>query len=88
MISPEERAKDTAIQKIEFYLMVYFTIYPIHPVNPARDELEKLAEEMKHFKIFIETKGAQLSKTPEFLSFYALPYIKNLHVLKIFLLTT
>jgi len=32
---------------------------------------------IKQFKIFLETKGADLSKTTEFLPFYALPYIKN-----------
>lgn len=29
------------------------------------------------FKNFLDTKGAELSKTSEFLQFYALPYVQN-----------
>ncbi len=61
--------------------MVYFAVFPVHPLNPNRGDLALLAQEMQLFKTFIETQGAQLSKTPEFLSFYALPYVKDLHVL-------
>ena len=73
--------KPTAAQKLEFYLMVYFAVFPVHPLNPNKGDTGLLAKEMQLFKTFIETQGAQLSKTPEFLSFYALPYVKDLHVL-------
>ena len=75
-----DRENNTPVQKLEFYIMVYFAIFPMHAANPARGDIEKLNKEMQQFKIFIETQGAHLSKTPEFLSFYALPYIKDLQV--------
>jgi len=77
-----DRENNTPIQKLEFYLMVYFSIYPIHATNPAKGDLDKLNNEMQKFKTYIETQGARLSKTPEFLSFYALPYIKDLQVIR------
>jgi hypothetical protein len=30
---------------------------------------------MNNFKTFIETRGAELSRTPTFISFYALPFV-------------
>lgn len=66
--------------KLEFYFRVYFAIFPIHPVNPSADDTESLKTEIQLFKTFLETQGAQLSKTPEFLSFYALPYINDIKV--------
>ena len=68
------------LQKLEFYLMVYFAIFPIHPLNSNRGDAELLNKEMQIFKTFIESQGPQLSKTPEFLAFYALPYIKDIQV--------
>jgi hypothetical protein len=32
---------------------------------------------MNRFKTYIETRGAQLSQTTEFLPFYALPFVPN-----------
>ena len=32
---------------------------------------------MNHFKVFLETAGASLSQTTEFLPYYALPYVPN-----------
>jgi len=32
---------------------------------------------MQEFKSFLETRGATLSQTTEFLPFYALPYVPN-----------
>ncbi len=61
--------------------MVYFAVYTIHPQNPGRGDARILEEGMQRFKTYIETQGAQLSKTPEFLSFYALPYVKDPQVL-------
>lgn len=34
-------------------------------------------EGMNRFKTYIETRGAQLSQTTEFLPFYALPFVPN-----------
>ena len=67
-------------QKLEFYFRVYFGIFPIHPLNPECGNQKLLETEMQEFKDFLETKGSQLSKTPEFLSYYALPFVKDLQV--------
>ena len=32
---------------------------------------------LQHFKEYLDSNGSDLSKTTEFLPFYALPYIKN-----------
>jgi hypothetical protein len=80
VIPLEIQKKDSTFQKTEFYLMVYFSIFPLHPNNPTSGDYNKLNTEMNQFKVYLETKGAQLSKTPEFLSFYALPFIRNLQV--------
>lgn len=33
--------------------------------------------ELQKFKVFLDTKGAELAKTSEFLPYYALPYVQN-----------
>jgi hypothetical protein len=34
-----------------------------------------LARELGAFKMFLDTKGSELSQTSEFLPYYALPYV-------------
>ncbi|XP_070929625.1 lisH domain-containing protein ARMC9 isoform X4 [Macaca nemestrina] len=38
---------------------------------------EELDEKISYFKTYLETKGAALSQTTEFLPFYALPFVPN-----------
>ena len=72
------RQSDVICQKLEFYLHIYFAIFPVHPNNPQAHNNEKeLRKELMAFKIFLDTKGSELSKTSEFLQFYALPYVSN-----------
>jgi hypothetical protein len=48
----------------------------VHPNNPQSQNNDKeLRKELGAFKMFLDTKGAELSKTSEFLQFYALPYV-------------
>ncbi|XP_053453097.1 lisH domain-containing protein ARMC9 isoform X2 [Nycticebus coucang] len=70
------RNGDALAQKLEFYLHIHFAIYPLkHSVGrPDREELE---ERISYFKTYLETKGAALSQTTEFLPFYALPFVPN-----------
>jgi hypothetical protein len=50
----------------------------VHPNNPQAGNNEKeLKKELQAFKVFLDTKGAELSKTSEFLQYYALPYVTN-----------
>ena len=65
---------------MEFYLRIYFVIFIHHPHNNQqhrpRNEKE-LKKEQNDFKQYLDTKGSELSRTSEFLAFYALPYIQN-----------
>lgn len=70
---------DFRTKKLEFYLRIYFVVYIYHPHNlnsRVRSEKELKKEQME-FKSYLDTKGAELSRTSEFLAFYALPYIQN-----------
>ncbi|KAG2428989.1 hypothetical protein HXX76_011233 [Chlamydomonas incerta] len=81
---------DFETQKREFYLQVYFAIYPVLPSSsvlvvvpgPASrlsahtsSSRHELALRMKVFKSYLEGRGAGLAHTPEFLPYYALPYV-------------
>ncbi|NWX45215.1 ARMC9 protein, partial [Steatornis caripensis] len=75
-ISSSVRDNEPLAQKLEFYLHIYFATYLLkHSVGkPHKAELE---ERISHFKAYLETKGAALSQTTEFLRFYALPFVPN-----------
>jgi len=72
---------DETCQHIEFYLIVYFTIFPVHPANPKGKDFETLKKRAAEFKLYLDSKGSDFASSPEFLSFYALPYIKNPQVI-------
>ena len=63
-------------QKIEFYINIFFAIFPIHPLIKAT-KAQTFSETMPIFQRFLATKGADLSKTSAFLAFYALPYVPD-----------
>ncbi|XP_073733447.1 lisH domain-containing protein ARMC9 isoform X2 [Callorhinus ursinus] len=70
------RDRDSLAQKLEFYLHIHFAIYLLkHSVG--RPDKEDLEERISYFKTYLETKGAALSQTTEFLPFYALPFVPN-----------
>ena len=76
----ELMANNFSAKKLEFNLRIYFVIFIHHPHNSAqkRQKSEKeLKKEQNDFKLYLDTKGAELSRTSEFLAFYALPYIQN-----------
>lgn len=59
--------------KVEFYCHVYFTTLPV-----VSNQKEKWPGALQRFKEFLNTKGADLSKTSgEFLQFYALPHVPS-----------
>ncbi|KAM9460904.1 lisH domain-containing protein ARMC9 isoform 1-T1 [Clarias gariepinus] len=70
------RDSDPAVQKLEFYLHIHFSVYPLKNAMGKQDKAE-FDERMSHFKHFLETRGAALSQTTEFLPFYALPFVPN-----------
>ncbi|OMJ77565.1 hypothetical protein SteCoe_22813 [Stentor coeruleus] len=59
-------------EKLAFFLSFYFTIFPV-----IQGKKDAWAQEIKIFKEFLSTKGADFCKTNEFLPFYALPHIPN-----------
>lgn len=46
-------------------------------IFPSLQDKEDLGERIFYFKTYLETKGAALSQTTEFLPFYALPFVPN-----------
>ncbi|XP_033281393.1 lisH domain-containing protein ARMC9 isoform X2 [Orcinus orca] len=70
------RAGDSLAQKLEFYLHIHFAIYLLKH-STGRPDKEELDERISYFKTYLETKGAALSQTTEFLPFYALPFVPN-----------
>ncbi|XP_032887242.1 lisH domain-containing protein ARMC9 isoform X8 [Amblyraja radiata] len=75
-ISPHVRENDQVLQKLEFNLHVHFAIYPLKNTGGklGKDDVE---ERTSHFKTYLETRGAALSQTTEFLPYYALPFVPN-----------
>nr|XP_055156374.1 lisH domain-containing protein ARMC9 isoform X3 [Nyctereutes procyonoides] len=70
------RDHDSLAQKLEFYLHIHFAIYLLkHSIG--RPDKEELDERISYFRTYLETKGAALSQTTEFLPFYALPFVPN-----------
>ncbi|XP_061204758.1 lisH domain-containing protein ARMC9 isoform X3 [Neopsephotus bourkii] len=67
---------EPAAQKLEFYLHIHFATYLLKH-NIGKPDKAELEERISHFKGYLETKGAALSQTPEFLPFYALPFVPN-----------
>ncbi|NXT48061.1 ARMC9 protein, partial [Pluvianellus socialis] len=75
-ISSSVRDNDPVAQKLEFYLHIHFATYLLKHSMGKPDKAE-LEERISHFKAYLETKGAALSQTTEFLPFYALPFVPN-----------
>ncbi|KAM6065209.1 lisH domain-containing protein ARMC9 isoform 3-T3 [Theristicus caerulescens] len=75
-ISSSVRDNEPVAQKLEFYLHIHFATYLLKHSMGKPDKAE-LEERISHFKAYLETKGAALSQTTEFLPFYALPFVPN-----------
>ncbi|KAK2835405.1 hypothetical protein Q5P01_015889 [Channa striata] len=67
---------DAEAQSLEFYLQIHFTIYPLRR-HPDRHDQAEFQERISLFKQYLETRGAALSQTTEFLPYYALPFVPN-----------
>ena len=85
------RVVDLDAQKVEFWLQVYFAVFPALPSSAGKQGAKNaaaragsttphvpganLAEGMGKLRKFIETRGRDVARTEEFLPFYALPYV-------------
>ncbi|XP_071293951.1 lisH domain-containing protein ARMC9 isoform X1 [Agelaius tricolor] len=67
---------DPVAQNLEFYLHIYFATFLLKQTMGKPDKAE-LDDRIAYFKAYLETKGAALSQTTEFLPFYALPFVPN-----------
>uniref|UniRef100_A0A1A8D1P9 LisH domain-containing protein ARMC9 n=2 Tax=Nothobranchius kadleci TaxID=1051664 RepID=A0A1A8D1P9_NOTKA len=75
-IPSEVKHTDTEAQSLEFYLHIHFSIYPLRR-HPNRQDQAEFEERISLFKQYLETRGAALSQTTEFLPYYALPFVPN-----------
>ena len=71
---------ESTLYKLNFYIQIYFAIYPI--LNPRtninEEKIQKnLKKNMEEFKSFLERKKPQSESSSEFLAYYALPYIPD-----------
>lgn len=69
-------------QRLEFYSHVLFAIFPLHPIKRGQrliedSDIAEFKKTIEYFKEYLNTKGAELSRSEEFLHFYALPYIPS-----------
>ncbi|XP_029003860.1 lisH domain-containing protein ARMC9 isoform X2 [Betta splendens] len=67
---------DAECQSLEFYLHIHFTIYPLRRHTGRHDQAE-FQDRISYFRQYLETRGAALSQTTEFLPYYALPFVPN-----------
>lgn len=75
-IPSEVKDTEDEAQHLEFYLHIHFTIYPLR-THPSRQDRAEFEERISLFKQYLETRGAALSQTTEFLPYYALPFVPN-----------
>ena len=71
---------ESTLYKLNFYIQIYFAIYPI--LNPRtninEEKIQKnLKKNMEEFKYFLERNKPQSESSSEFLAYYALPYIPD-----------
>ena len=77
-VPPLVRRSDRSAQKLEFYLQIYFSIFPLHPANRSGVQPAAIHKSMRVFKAYLESDGANLAVTPEFLAYYAMPYVPEI----------
>ncbi|XP_069681051.1 lisH domain-containing protein ARMC9-like isoform X2 [Periplaneta americana] len=64
-------------KKLTFYLHVHFAVLPLRKQQDSAEEEDGDKAGMEVLRGFLETKGTQFSAEPEFLPFYALPFVSN-----------
>jgi len=57
-VPPLVRRSDRSAQKLEFYLQIYFSIFPLHPSNRNGPQPAKIGTSMRAFKEYLESDGA------------------------------
>ena len=67
-------------RKVEFYVQLFFGIYPLHTIKrgqrPVQEaDLLEFQREMDEFMQYLAERGGELSRSEEFLHYYALPHV-------------
>lgn len=84
---------ESTLFKLNFNIQIYFAIYPLLNIKTNINEEKtknKLKKNMDEFKLFLEKNKSETESefSPEFLSYYALPYIpdprNNINYLNLF----
>eukprot|EP00727_Mastigamoeba_balamuthi_P004069 m51a1_g1366 hypothetical protein (743) ;mRNA; f:404865-407904 len=63
-------------KKLFFHAQVLFAVWPLSAANPQKNA-GAAAGAMQEFRAFLERSSAELSKTAEYLAFYALPFVPS-----------
>jgi hypothetical protein len=71
-----------AAMSLEFYLNLHCALYPfrdsfLSKCSSLDQVTEACGKSMSIFRRYIESRGSSLSQTPEFIAYYALPYIPS-----------
>ena len=78
LIPNHMKLTEPTLCKLDFNLEIYFALFPIMGNKPVNQKAQsELRQNMEDFKKYLEKKEIELSKTTEFLAYYALPYIPN-----------
>ena len=78
LIPNHMKLTEPTLCKLDFNLEIYFALFPIMGNKPVNQKAQsELRQNMEDFKKYLEQKEIELSKTTEFLAYYALPYIPN-----------
>ncbi|GMH60439.1 hypothetical protein TL16_g03051 [Triparma laevis f. inornata] len=81
-LNSESTPEHQSAMQLEFYLNLHCAVYPFRDeVLRRAKSLEEVTtacgKSMSVFRRYIESRGKTLSQTPEFIAFYALPYVPN-----------
>ena len=67
---PQESSQVNNFKNLEFYLRVYFAIYPCHQATSrqlSKDSTSKYKKNMEEFKEYLDLQGPNFSKSEEVL---------------------
>ena len=68
------------LKSLEFYLRVYFAIYPCHQATSrqgSKESASRYLKNMEEFRDYLDSQGCNFSRSEEVLAYFALPYIPN-----------
>jgi hypothetical protein len=74
------RRGDEVTIKLEFFLHLYFGIFPVHPalhLRPLKPSQPPAKSALDNFKQYLARQAHELSKLPELLTYFALTMVKD-----------